>query len=156
MEIFKCTLRSTTQPIQTLYENKRGEITRVSSSNHAKYRTRGFPWLQDADVVETTPRVHVTFGHYVCCATSGCPCVHPREPRGGSSDLRQPCYYCTTTKKKAREKSEHAQNILPDRATSGQVLFRSRDFVTSGQKAPLGRILCNFLLRMHITYFRFR
>jgi hypothetical protein len=42
----------------------------------------------------------------------------------------------TTTKKKARGKSGHAQNLLPVRDTSGQGLFRSRDFVTSGQKAP--------------------
>ena len=40
------------------------------------------------------------------------------------------------------------------RATSGQGLFRSRDFVTSDQKAPLGRILRNFRLRMRRTYFR--
>ena len=43
---------------------------------------------------------------------------------------------------------------LPVRATSGQGLFRSRDFVTSGQIAPLGRIWHNFWLRMRITYFR--
>jgi hypothetical protein len=35
---------------------------------------------------------------------------------------------CTTTKKKARGKAGHAQNILPDRAASGHDLFRSRDF----------------------------
>jgi len=34
----------------------------------------------------------------------------------------------TTTKKKARGKAGHAQNILPDRAASGHGLFRSRDF----------------------------
>ena len=36
--------------IYTLYENKKGQITRASSSNHAKYRTRvvSFLWLQDA------------------------------------------------------------------------------------------------------------
>ena len=45
-------------------------------------------------------------------------------------------HVATTTKKKAREKSGHAQNLLPIRDTSGQGLFRSRDFVTSGQKAP--------------------
>ena len=32
----------------------------------------------------------------------------------------------------------YAQNILPDMATSGQGLFQSRDFVTFGQKTPLG------------------
>ena len=30
----------------------------------------------------------------------------------------------------------HAQNILPVMTASGQGLFRSRDFVTSGQKGP--------------------
>ena len=35
---------------------------------------------------------------------------------------------CTTTKKKARGKVGHAQNILPDRAASRHGLFRSRDF----------------------------
>ena len=61
----------------------------------------------------------------------------------------------TTTKRKTQgEKAGHAQNLLPVRVTSGQVLFRSRDFVTSGQKAPLGRICHNFRLRMRRTYFR--
>ena len=54
--------------------------------------------------------------------------------------------HVTTTKKKVREKTEHAQNLLrsgslADRASSG-------DVTTSGQKAPLGRILRNFRLRM--------
>jgi hypothetical protein len=49
--------------------------------------------------------------------------------------------FCTTTKKRAREKTGHAQNILSVRAASGDV--------TSGQKAPLGRILRNFRLHMH-------
>ena len=39
----------------------------------------------------------------------------------------------TTTKKKAREKAGHAQNLLPVRNTSAQRLFRSHDFVTSVQ-----------------------
>jgi hypothetical protein len=51
-------------------------------------------------------------------------------------------------------KSGHAQNLLPVRATSGQGFFQSRDFVTSDQKALLGRILCNFRLRMRRIYFR--
>jgi hypothetical protein len=38
--------------------------------------------------------------------------------------------------------------------TRRQGLFKSRDFVTSGQKAPLGRIWRNFRLRMRRTYFR--
>jgi hypothetical protein len=45
--------------------------------------------------------------------------------------------HVTTTKKKARGKPGHAQNLLPVSNTSGQGLFRSRDFVTFGQKAPL-------------------
>jgi hypothetical protein len=56
--------------------------------------------------------------------------------------------------KKTRGKPGHAQSILPVRATSGQGLFRSRDFATSGQKAPLGRILRNLRLRMRRSYFR--
>ena len=44
--------------------------------------------------------------------------------------------HVTTTKKKAREKAGHAQNLLPIRTASGHGLFRSRDFVTSGQKTP--------------------
>jgi hypothetical protein len=59
--------------------------------------------------------------------------------------------FCTTTlvrKKNAGKTRAYAEQ------SSGQDLFRSRDFVTSGQKAPLGRILRNFRLRMCITYFR--
>ena len=139
---------------QTLYENKRGQITWASSSHHAKYRTQGFLWSQDVDVVENTPRTlprdHVTFGHYGCCATSGC--VHSREPRRGQVTFGS---YVTTTKKKARgKKTGHAQNILPVRTASGQGLFRSRDFVTSGQKAPLGWIWHNLRLRMRRIYLR--
>jgi hypothetical protein len=48
----------------------------------------------------------------------------------------------------------HAQNPLPVMTTSGQGLLRSCDFVTSDQKAQLGRILRNFRLYMRITYFR--
>ena len=47
----------------------------------------------------------------------------------------------------------HAQNLLPVMTTSGQGLFRSCDFVTSDQKAQLGRILPNFRLYMRRTYF---
>ena len=38
--------------------------------------------------------------------------------------------------------------------TSGQFLFRSRDFVTSVKRSPLRRILSNFRLLMRRTYFR--
>ena len=59
--------------------------------------------------------------------------------------------HVTTTKKKAREKSGHAQNLLPVRDTSGQGLFRSRDFVTSGQKARKRRrsIIIAYFLRQN-------
>ena len=57
-------------------------------------------------------------------------------------------YYFTTTKKKEGE-TGHALNILPDRSSSDHVTN-----VTSGQKAPLGRILRNFRLSMRRTYFR--
>jgi hypothetical protein len=39
-------------------------------------------------------------------------------------------------RKRHGEKAGHVQNLLPVRATSGQGLFRSRDFVTSCQKDP--------------------
>jgi hypothetical protein len=77
----------------------------------------------------------VTFGHYGCCTTSSCACAHPREPRRGKISVTSGSHV-TTTKKKARGKMGHAQNLLPVRDTSGQCLFQSRDFVTSGQKAP--------------------
>jgi hypothetical protein len=53
----------------------------------------------------------------------------------------------------AYAKDGYAQNLLPFRDTSGQGPFRSRDFVTSCQKATLGRIWHNFRLRMRIIYF---
>ena len=79
----------------------------------------------------------------------------------GSSDLRShpvamlllySLYYCTTTKKKEQGKKPGMHRTyfrsgpLPDRASSGHV--------TSGEKAPLGQILCNFRLHMRRTYFR--
>ena len=75
-----------------------------------------------------------------------------------SRDLRSHpvSHVTTTTKKKAREKAGHTQNLLPVKATSGQDLFRSRAFVISGQKAPLGRIWYHFRLHMRRTYFRSR
>jgi hypothetical protein len=57
----------------------------------------------------------VTFGHYGCCATSCCACAPPREPRRGQLTFGSH----VTTKKKTREKAGHAQNLLPDRASSG-------------------------------------
>ena len=87
----------------------------------------------------------VSYGH----RASGC--VHSREPRRGQVTFGS---HVTTTKKKARGGTGHAQNILPVRTASGQGLFRSRDFVTSGQKTPLERIWHNFRLRMRRTYLR--
>ena len=57
-------------------------------------------------------------------------------------------HFDSSKKKKTREKVRHAENILPVRS------FPHVTDVTSGQKTPLGRILRNFLLRMHITDFR--
>ena len=45
--------------------------------------------------------------------------------RGRLREHLQPTF-CTTTKKKAQEKTEHTQNILPVITASGQGLF-SRD-----------------------------
>ena len=102
------------------------------------------------DVVENTPRTlprdHVTFGHYRCCATSGC--AHPREPRRGTSDLLSPPVAMLLLLRKKEGKAGHAQNLLPVRTTSSHVTD-----VTSGQKALLGRIWRN-RLRMRRTYFR--
>jgi hypothetical protein len=75
----------------------------------------------------------------------------PREPLRGSSDLRSHLVAMLLLLRKKRGKTGHAQNILPAMTVSGQGHFRSRDFVTSGQKAPLGRR--NFRLRMRRTYF---
>jgi hypothetical protein len=44
----------------------------------------------------------------------------PKGTPKGSNDLRQPCYYCTTTKKKARGKSRACAE-----PTSGQDHFRT-------------------------------
>ena len=73
----------------------------------------------------------------------------------GSSDLgSHSVAMLLLLRKKMREKAGHPQNLLPVMAISGQGLFRSRDFVTSGQKAPLWRIWCTFRLCMRRTYFR--
>ena len=85
----------------------------------------------------------MTFGHYGCCTTSGC--VHSKGTRRDQETFGS---HVTTTKKKAREKAGHAQNLLPIRTAFGHVT------VTSDQKAPLGRICRNFLLCMRRTYFR--
>jgi hypothetical protein len=88
----------------------------------------------------------VTEGHVIPSEVSmGCSLRRPRP-----ITIENP----TTTKKKAREKAGHAQNLFPIRTASGHGHFRSRDFVTSCQKIPLGRIWLNFRLRMRRTYFR--
>ena len=70
------------------------------------------------------------------------------NPEGVKWPLVTSGSHVTTTKKKAREKAGYAQNIISDRASSGQVTD-----VTSGQKTTLGQILRNFRLSMHRTYF---
>jgi hypothetical protein len=105
------------------------------------------------DVVENTPRTLsrdlVTFGHYVCCATSGC--VHSREPRRGQATFGS---HVTTTKKKAREK-----NGACAESSSGLDRFRTWPLPVTWlchfrSKGPTGRIWHNFRLRMSINYFR--
>jgi hypothetical protein len=102
----------------------------------------------------------MTFGHYGCCATSVCACEHPMEPRSGSSDIRSHLVaMLLLLRKKCGKKSGMRRTYfrsgpLLDMATSGQCLFRSCDFVTSGQKATLRGIWHNFLLCMRRTHFR--
>jgi hypothetical protein len=76
----------------------------------------------------------------------------PKETPKGSSDLWS--HPVLLLKKKRGGKAGHAHNLLPVRDTSRQGLFRSRDVVTSGQKAPLGRIWRNFRLHLRRIYFR--
>ena len=85
----------------------------------------------------------MTFGHYGYCTTSGFTCAHPREPRRGSSDLRShPVAMLLLLRKKRGEKSGHAQNLLPIRTASGQVLFLSRDFRSKGPtRADIAQLL---------------
>ena len=81
-------------------------------------------------------------------------CPHPRKPRRDQMTFGSHVTTVLLLRKKRGEKSGHAQNLLLVRTTSGQGLFRSRDFVTSGQKSPLWWILRNFRLCMRRTYFR--
>ena len=80
----------------------------------------------------------------------------PKGTPKGSSDLwsHPVAMLLLLRKTKTREKAGHAHNLLPIRTASGHGLFRSRDFVTSGQKVPLGQIWRNFRLHMRRTYFR--
>ena len=86
-----------------------------------------------------------------------------RTPKGsptGSSDLgSHPVAMILLLRKKRGKKREMRRTYfrsgpLLDMATSEQFLFRSRDFVTSDQKATLRRIVRNFRLHMRRTYFR--
>ena len=108
---------------------------------------RGFD--DDVDVVENTP-TNIVYYYYGCCTTSGCACAHPREPmllllrekkRGKKTGHAQKLLPVRATSghvtdvtfgqkgptrvDMAQVPVAHAQNILPDKATS-------RDFVTSG------------------------
>jgi hypothetical protein len=72
--------------------------------------------------------------------------AHPREPRRGSNDLwSHPVAMLLLLRKKHGKRPGMRRTYC---------LFRSHDFVTSGQKTPLGQILRNFWLRMRRTYFR--
>ena len=77
-----------------------------------------------------------------------------RTPKGTPKGIKWPSVtsgsHVTTTKKK----KTRGKNGACAEHTSGHDRFRSRDFVTSGQKATLGRILRNFRLCMRRTYFR--
>jgi hypothetical protein len=86
-----------------------------------------------------------------------------RTPKGtpkGSSDLgSHPVAMVLLLRKKRGKKRGMRRTYfrsgpLLDMTTPGQFLFRSRDFVTSGQKASLRRIVRNFRLHMRRTYFR--
>jgi hypothetical protein len=73
--------------------------------------------------------------------------------RGRRRELPQPTFCTTTTKKKVREKNTGKKVwekiVRPDRASSGHVTLS-----LPVKKAPLGRILRKFRLRMRIAYFR--
>ena len=94
----------------------------------------------------------MTFGHYGCCATYGC--VDPREPRKGSNDLRShPVAMLLLIRKKRGEnpgmrRTYFRSGPLLDRATSGQGLFRSRDFRSKG---PIRADMAQNLLPDRVT-----
>ena len=85
-----------------------------------------------------------------------------RTPKGTPKGIKGPLvtsgsHVTTTKRKKTREKAAHAHNLLSIRATSGQGISSGHVIdVTFGQKVTLGRIWCNFRLRMRRTYFRTR
>jgi hypothetical protein len=108
---------------------------------------RGFLGLLDADVVENTPwtlpkgsrdlRSLRMLHNFRLCTPK-------RTPKGVNWAWVTCGSPVTTTKKKKRGKKPGMRRTY----------FRSRDFVTSGQKTPLGRIWRDFRLRMRRTYFR--
>ena len=69
----------------------------------------------------------IAFYYYGCCTTSGCGCAHPTEPLRVQISVTSGSHV-TTTKKKTRGKTGHAQNLLPVRATSGHGHFRTLAF----------------------------
>jgi hypothetical protein len=74
------------------------------------------------------------------------PVAHTQgNPKGVNRPSVTSASHGTTTKKKAREKPGHAQNLFPVRATSDRASSSHVTDVTSGQKA---------LLRMRRTYLR--
>jgi hypothetical protein len=76
---------------------------------------------------DTSEGGQMTFGHYGCCATSGC--AYPREPRRASNDLWSHPVAMLLLLRKTREKKRDMRRTyfwsgpLLDRATSGQGHF---------------------------------
>ena len=108
---------------------------------------RGFLGLLDADVVENTPWT-LPKGSRDLRSLRMLHNFRLRTPKRTPKGVNWAWVTCgspvTTTKKKKRGKKPGMRRTY----------FRSRDFVTSGQKTPLGRIWRNFQLRMRRTYFR--
>jgi hypothetical protein len=82
----------------------------------------------------------------------------PKGTPKGSNDLRShQVANCTTVLLLRKGKKRGGKSRSCAEHTSDQDRFRAGplpDRVTSGQKAPLGRILRNFRLRIRRTYFR--
>ena len=144
-----------------IYENKRGRkpglvpvtmlnIGRGSLREHPKDTSEGVTWSSVTTGVAQFPVVHAhTQGNpegikwpSVTTGVAQFPVVHAHtqgNPEGIKWLSVTSGSHVTTTKKKTRGKSRACAEH-----TSGQGIFRSRDFVTSSQNAPLGRILRNF------------
>ena len=130
MEIFKCTLSKVeiVRVLHNLYIYR--HYMKIKKGVSYGNRTRTSQKIRQGHF----RRGHVTFGHY------GCSCAHPREPRRGQVTLghiRQPWYYCTTSKKKTRGKPGMRRTYFQTRPLP----VRHVTNVISGEKAPLGRIL---------------